>query len=81
VRLGLGIGIVTELAVANTPGEVELASVPLGHLFGTNIARVAFKRGAYLRQFVLAFAESLSPRLSAKGVAQAMQGEGTDFQL
>jgi len=81
VRLGLGVGIVTELAVANTAGEVELASVPLGHLFGTNIARVAFKRGAYLRQFVLTFAESLSPRLSAKGVAQAMQGEGTDFQL
>jgi hypothetical protein len=44
--------------------EPDLVSRPLGHLFGTNVTRVAFKRGAYLRQFVFAFAELLSPRLS-----------------
>jgi LysR family cys regulon transcriptional activator len=42
---------------------------------------VAFKRGAYLRQFVYAFAELLSPRLSATFVQRAMSGQGSDYQL
>ncbi len=85
VRLGLGVGIVTELAMrgdANADGG-ELVSRPLGHLFGTNVTRVAFKRGAYLRQFVLNFAELLSPRLTASLLQRAMSGgaAGTDYEL
>ncbi|MDP3614652.1 MAG: transcriptional regulator, partial [Rubrivivax sp.] len=56
-------------------------SRPLGHLFGSNTTHVAFKRGAYLRQFVLSFAELLSPRLTGKLIERAMSGQGTDFQL
>jgi len=37
------------------------------------MARLAFKRGAYLRQFVLAFAELISDRLSKQLILQAMQ--------
>ncbi|HSQ72866.1 MAG TPA: CysB family HTH-type transcriptional regulator [Rubrivivax sp.] len=81
VRLGLGVGIVAELAMSGEPADADLASRPLGHLFGTNVARVAFKRGAYLRQFVHAFAELLSPRLSPALVARAMGDEGSDYQL
>ena len=81
VRLGLGIGIVTELAMQNEAAEAGLVSRPLGHLFGANVTRVAFKRGAYLRQFVYAFAELLSPRLSATFVQRAMTGQGSDYQL
>jgi LysR family cys regulon transcriptional activator len=81
VRLGLGVGIVTELAMRPEPPEPDLVWRPLGHLFGTNVTRVAFKRGAYLRQFVLAFAEMLSPRLSAEFIARAMTGQGTDYEL
>jgi LysR family cys regulon transcriptional activator len=33
---------------------------PLGPLFGQNVARIAFKRSAYLRNFVYNFAELLS---------------------
>jgi LysR family cys regulon transcriptional activator len=36
-----------------------------GHVFGQNIARVAFKRSAYLRNFVFKFAELLSDRSTA----------------
>lgn len=76
-RLGLGIGLVAEMAVKddptmNTPGS-ELVWRPVGHLFGPNMARLAFKRGAYLRQFVLAFAELISDRLSKALIMQAMQ--------
>ena len=53
----------------------------LGHLFGSNVTRVAFKRGAWLRRYVVAFAEMLSPRLSPALIERAMQGEGTDFNL
>ncbi|MBP6765873.1 MAG: transcriptional regulator, partial [Rubrivivax sp.] len=81
VRLGLGVGIVTELAMKDESAEPGLVSRPLGHLFGTNVTRVAFKRGAYLRQFVFAFAELLSPRLSASFIECAMNGQGTDYQL
>ena len=81
VRLGLGVGIVTELAMRTDPPEPDLVARPLGHLFGNNVTRVAFKRGAYLRQFVYAFAALLSPRLSAAFIEQAMSGRGTDYQL
>lgn len=98
VQLGLGIGIVAEQAMreeAATPGGSDLVSVPLGHLFGTNVTRVAFKRGVYLRHFVLAFAELLAPRLNAalleralksdarhaEGTADGAARPGNDYQL
>ncbi len=76
-RLGLGIGLVAEMAVKDdptmgTPGS-ELVWRPVGHLFGPNMARLAFKRGAYLRQFVLAFAELISDRLTKALIMHAMQ--------
>jgi LysR family cys regulon transcriptional activator len=83
VRLGLGIGILAEMAMredgAGTPGD--LVARPLGHLFGTNLARVAFKRGAYLRNFVYRFAELLSDRLDRNLIAKAMSGHGSDYDL
>jgi len=81
VRLGLGIGIVAEQAVRDDPPGSDLAARPLGHLFGSNVARVAFKRGAYLRQFVFAFAEQLSDRLSPSLIQRAMTGNGSDYDL
>jgi hypothetical protein len=48
---------------------------PLGHLFGRNVTRVAFKRGAYLRHFVYAFAELLSDRLEPRLIQRAMTGD------
>lgn len=76
-RLGLGIGLVAEMAVKDDPtmGQPgsELVWRPAGHLFGPNLARLAFKRGAYVRQFVLAFAELISDRLTRQLILQAMQ--------
>ncbi len=64
VRLGMGVGIVAEMAVRDVPPGGDLAWRPVGHLFGPNTSRVAFKRGAYLRHFVFAFAELLSERMT-----------------
>ncbi len=82
VGLGLGIGIVAEMAVRDEePGKKPLRVRPLGHLFGQNVARVAFKRSAYLRNFVFQFAELLSPRLDRNLIAKAMSGQVTDYEL
>jgi LysR family cys regulon transcriptional activator len=93
-RLGLGIGLVAEMAVKDDPTMgipgSELVWRPVGHLFGPNMARLAFKRGAYLRQFVLAFAELISDRLTRALILQALQspaqggvtpGSGTDYGI
>jgi LysR family transcriptional regulator, cys regulon transcriptional activator len=81
VRLGLGVGLVAEMAVRDDPPGGDLVSRPLGHLFGQNVARVAFKRSAYLRNFVYAFAEQISSRLSRALIERAMSGEADDYQL
>jgi LysR family transcriptional regulator, cys regulon transcriptional activator len=88
VRTGLGIGIVAEMAVNRGEGSgmgqesnLDLAIIPVGHLFGHNVARVAFKRSAYLRNFVYKFAELLSNRLSRDLIIQAMAGNGEDFSM
>lgn len=81
VRSGLGVGIVAEMAVqADLPGG-ELVWKPASHLFGQNTSRVAFRRGAYLRGFVLTFAELLSDRLTRPIIERAMQGNGEDYDL
>ena len=85
VRLGMGVGLVAEMAVRDDPPGGDLAWRPVGHLFGPNTSRVAFKRGAYLRHFVFAFAELLSERLNRALIERAMAeragGEPLSYEL
>jgi LysR family cys regulon transcriptional activator len=88
VRLGLGVGIAAEMAVRDVQEDCEknggkggLVVRPAGQLFGQNVARVAFKRSAYLRNFVYTFAELLSPRLSRSLIVKAMEGHVNDYEL
>ncbi len=74
VRLGMGVGIVAEMAVRDDPPGGDLVWRPAGHLFGPNTTRVAFKRGAYLRLFVYAFSELLSDRLTRPLIDRVMTG-------
>ena len=75
------MGIVAEMAVREDPPGGELVSRPLGHLLGQNVARIAFKRGAYLRNYVYSFAELLSDRLNRTLLQRAMSGEASDYDL
>jgi LysR family transcriptional regulator, cys regulon transcriptional activator len=72
VRVGLGVGIVAEVAVRDDPPDGDLVSRSVGHLFGENITRIAFKRGAYLRNFVYAFAQMMAPHLNQQLITEAM---------
>jgi LysR family cys regulon transcriptional activator len=81
VRLGLGVGIVAEMAVREDGSNSDLVVRPLGALFGQNVARIAFKRSAYLRNFVLEFAHLLSDRLDRNLIAKALAGHVNDYEL
>jgi len=84
VRLGLGIGIAAEMSmrdIKDDGGKSGLIVRSVGQLFGVNVARVAFKRGAYLREFVYKFAELLSHRLDRHLVNRAMTGQINDYEL
>jgi LysR family transcriptional regulator, cys regulon transcriptional activator len=88
VRLGLGVGIAAEMAVLDVLDDMEkndakggLIVRPVGYLFGQNVARVAFKRSAYLRNFVYTFAELLSSRLNRALIAKAMDGHVNDYEF
>ncbi len=59
VEVGLGVGIVAGMAV--DPPRDGLVALPCGHLFGTNVARLAVKQGTYQRGFVYSFVEMLVP--------------------
>lgn len=84
VKLGMGVGLVAEMAVRDDPPDGDLVWRPVGYLFGQNLSRVAFKRGAYLRNFVYTFAELLSERLTRGFITRAMASEsggGDDYEL
>lgn len=80
VRLGLGVGIVAEMALKDDGTNADLVAKPAGPLFGVNVARVAFKRSAYLRNFVYKFAELLSDKLDRALITKAMAGRINDYE-
>lgn len=79
VRLGLGVGIVAEMAIKDDGTNSDLQAMPAGHLFGLNVARVAFKRSAYLRNFVYTFAQLVSSDLTRGVIEKAMSGHADNF--
>ena len=81
VRLGLGVGIVAEMALKDDGTNSDLVAKPAGGLFGVNVARVAFKRSAYLRNFVYKFAELLSDKLDRALITKAMAGRINDYEI
>jgi len=80
VRLGLGVGIVAEMAVREKLDD-DLVVRPGAQLFGKNVARVAFKRSAYLRNFVYDFAALLSDRLDRHLILKALEGHANDYDM
>ncbi|HVE07875.1 MAG TPA: CysB family HTH-type transcriptional regulator [Paraburkholderia sp.] len=80
VELGLGVGIMADIAF-NAERDRHLRAMPVGHLFGSNVTRVALKQGAYLRSYVYTLVELLSPSLNRKLIEQALKGESESYEL
>jgi LysR family cys regulon transcriptional activator len=79
-RVGLGVGIVAEMAVREDAADSGLVALPAGHLFGSNVSRIAFRKGVYLRHFVLTFASLLSDRLSPELLKRLTAGGATNSE-
>ena len=80
VELGLGVGIIAGMAF-DPERDKMLRAIPVGHLFGSNVSRVAIKQGAYLRSYVYTFIELLTPTLNRKLIEQVMSGEKELYEL
>jgi len=80
VELGLGVGILADIAF-NPDRDKHLRAMPVGHLFGTNVTRLALKQGAYLRSYVYTLVELLSPSMNRKLIEQALSGEHESYEL
>jgi len=80
VELGMGVGIIAGIAF-DAERDRGLRALPAGHLFGTNVSRVALKQGAYLRGYVYTFIELLAPTLNRKLIGQVMEGEKDMYEL
>ena len=80
VELGMGVGIIAGMAF-DAERDRGLRAIPVGHLFGTNVSRIAVKQGAYLRSYVYTFIELLAPTLNRKLIEQILSGEKDMYEL
>jgi LysR family transcriptional regulator, cys regulon transcriptional activator len=74
VTLGLGIGIIAAMAF-DEKRDSNLVALDAGHLFGTNVTRVAVRKGAFLRGYAYAFIEAFAPALTREKQEAAFSGE------
>jgi LysR family cys regulon transcriptional activator len=80
VELGMGVGIIAGMAY-DAERDVNLRVIPAGHLFGTNVSRVALKQGAYMRGYVYTFIELMTPTVNRKLIDQVMSGTNEMYEL
>lgn len=80
VTLGLGLGIIAEMAF-DPVRDIGLVAVSAKHLFDANTTRIAFRRDAYLRRFDYAFIELFAPQLPRTLVEASIRGGSDDAGL
>ena len=71
VELGLGIGILAEIAFI-PERDRHLRMISAKHLFKPNTTRIAIRKNEYLRGYVYDFIELFAPHLTRDAVAEAM---------
>lgn len=71
VELGLGVGILAELAFI-PERDKHLRMLDAGHLFKPSITRLAVRKNEYLRRYTYDFIELFAPHLTRKVVEEKM---------
>jgi len=71
VRLGLGIGIVADMAF-DEEADNDLIALDARHLFASSVTSIGFRRGTYLRGFMYDFIEAFAPHLTRNVVDEVM---------
>ncbi len=77
VELGLGVGIIAEMAF-DAARDTGLAALPATHLFEGNTTRVAFRRDAWLRRHEFDFMQLLAPQLNRQVIEATLRADGAD---
>jgi LysR family cys regulon transcriptional activator len=77
VELGLGVGIIAEMAF-DPQRDSALAALAANHLFDTNTTRLAFRRDLWLRGYDYEFIELLAPHLTRRVVEATIRGSSAD---
>lgn len=67
VRLGMGVGIVARMAY-DPHYDHDLVRLEAGHLFATNVTKIGFRRGTFLRCYMYDFITLFSPHLTSDRV-------------
>lgn len=80
VQLGLGVGIIASMAF-DAERDAGLVSIDAGHLFKSNLTRVAIRRGAFVRAYTYDFIELFAPPLTRKVVEQTAAGAAESYEL
>lgn len=79
VRLGVGVGIVARMAY-DTLQDQDLVQLSADHLFASNVTKIGFRRGMFLRFYMYDFIELFSPHLSRDRV-QMVERLQTSYEI
>jgi LysR family cys regulon transcriptional activator len=77
VRLGMGIGIVARMAY-DPRYDQDLVRLDAGHLFATNLTRIGFRRGTFLRCYMYDFIQLFAPHLTHERVRRVEQAQSVE---
>ena len=80
VALGLGVGLISSRAFREGKEE-GLVRLDCEHLFPAQTTRLAYRRGAYLRGYTLAFIKLLAPKVREEDLRQVEAGRGENFSI
>ncbi|HYC35142.1 MAG TPA: CysB family HTH-type transcriptional regulator [Usitatibacter sp.] len=80
VALGLGVGIISSRAYREGK-EDGLVALDCSHLFPAQTTRLAYRRGAYLRGFTVAFIGLVAPNFRVEDVKQMERNKGESFSI
>jgi LysR family cys regulon transcriptional activator len=69
VRLGLGVGIVANMAIDEDDGDLK--AIDSSHLFAAHTTWIGFRRGTLLRKYMYEFAQLLAPHLDRRLLERA----------
>ena len=71
VRLGLGVGIIAHMA-HEPEVDGDLVALDASHLFEPSVTHIGFRKGTFLRQYMLDFIEAFAPHLDKEVVQTAV---------
>jgi LysR family cys regulon transcriptional activator len=70
VRLGIGVGIIASMAY-DEEQDADLVRLDASHLFESSVTHIGFRRGTFLRRYMLDLISEFAPHLDDRIVQEA----------